>query len=126
MEHLKALIIKFAMITLVLFIVLGVWGVSFSNILLTSLILTAGAYVLGDLWIFPSLGNGVATVADLGLAFVGIWVIGEMLYPAVDLLLAALISAVIIAGGEWFFHKYMARNVLGRNTRHVKKEAQRV
>ncbi|MFC5714014.1 YndM family protein [Thalassorhabdus alkalitolerans] len=125
MEHLKALGIKFVMVAVALFIVLGFWGVPFAEILITSLILTAGAYLLGDLWVFPSFGNWTAAFTDLGLAFAGIWILGALLFPGINLPLAAFVSAAVIAAGEYFFHKFMARKVLNSNNRHVREEAQR-
>ncbi|WP_100400672.1 YndM family protein [Bacillus sp. FJAT-44742] len=125
MEHLKALGIKFVMVAASLFIVLGLWGVPIAEILITSLVLTAGAYLIGDLWVFPSFGNWTAAFADLGLAFAGIWIVGTLLFPGINLPLAALISAAVIAAGEYFFHKFMARKVLNNNNRHVREEAQR-
>lgn len=114
MEHARALIIKFVMIFAVLLIVLGLfYGVSFANIFWTSLILTVAAYLIGDLFILPMSNNITATLCDLGLAFLGIWLIGSYMYPVdVPVALAAIISALVIMAGEWFFHRYMENQVL--------------
>jgi len=109
MKHVRALIIKFLMVTLMLFIVLGLfYGVDFGEILTISLILTVGAYLIGDLFILPRFGNVAATVADFGLAFLGIWIIGDAIIDEnIPLTTAALFSSVLIGIGEWFFHKYV-------------------
>jgi len=121
MEHLKAVLIKFVMLTAVLWIVLTVaFDVSFLNTLLVSAVLTAAAYVLGDLLIFRKSGkdqehqkrNLIATFSDMVMAFAVIWLMGEALFTNdTNILSASLISAILIAGGEWYFHKYIDKNV---------------
>ncbi|WP_409288413.1 DUF2512 family protein [Peribacillus sp. SCS-37] len=121
MHHVKALIIKFVMITLVLGIIItGIFGGEFSDTLLISAILTVLAYLLGDIFIFRgtkndteySKRNMVATISDIVMAFILIWLLGNALFTDTEqTLLAALISAIVIGGGEWFFHKYLAKNV---------------
>ena len=121
MEHLKAVLIKFVMLTAVLWIVLTVaFDVRFLNTLLVSAVLTAAAYVLGDLLIFRKSGdnqehqkrNLIATFSDMVMAFAVIWLMGEALFSNdTNILSASLISAILIAGGEWYFHKYIDKNV---------------
>ena len=121
MEHLKAVLIKFVMLAAVLWIVLTVaFEVSFLNTLLVSAVLTAAAYVLGDLLIFRKSGenqehqkrNLIATFSDMVMAFAVIWLMGEALFSNdTNILSASLISAILIAGGEWYFHKYIDKNV---------------
>lgn len=123
MKHLKALLIKFGMLTAVLWIVLTVaYGVSFVDTLIVSAVLTVAAYVLGDLMIFRKSGdahehqkrNLIATVSDMVMAFAVIWLMGEALFPNdTNILSASLMSAILIAGGEWLFHKWIDRNVFG-------------
>ncbi|PAV27946.1 hypothetical protein CIL05_18915 [Virgibacillus profundi] len=114
MEHVKALLIKFVMCTAVLWVVLGMfYGVSFGDILTISVLLTGVSYVVGDLFLLPRFENWGATLADLGLAFMGTWYLGLFLIEGnIALGNAAIISALIIAAGEFFFHKYMANEVL--------------
>lgn len=138
MNHLKALIVKFLMIAVVLLVILtGIFDVEFEKTLLISLVLTVLAYALGDLMIFRKTGsqthhngtdhnhanrdhdredhkkrNVMATIADIVLSFLVIWLLGDALIEnAEDIVTAALISALVIGGGEWFFHKYLDRNV---------------
>lgn len=136
MNHVKALVIKFLMIAVVLLIILtGIFDVEFEKTLLISLVLTLLAYALGDLMVFRKTGkqthhndvndnhadhdredhkkrNMMATIADIVLAFLVIWLMGDALIEnAEDIVTAALISAIVIGGGEWFFHKYLDKNV---------------
>ena len=131
MNHVKALIIKFLMIAVVLLIILTlIFDVEFGDTLLISAVLTLVAYVLGDLMIFRKVGgqsdnnasnnnqsghtkrNAIATISDIVVAFLVIWLMGEVLLADTqDLMTAAIISAIVIGAGEWFFHKYLDNNV---------------
>lgn len=114
MQHVKAFLIKWVMITAVLWIVLtGFFGVSFINMFAIGIIVTGASYLTGDLLILPKSQNWVASIADFVLAFAIIWLLGSMLFaPNVPLGTAAFISALIIAIGEMFFHGYMIKTVL--------------
>ncbi|MDN4524991.1 YndM family protein [Fictibacillus fluitans] len=120
MDHVKALILKFVMVEVMVYIVLGAaMKVSIGDTLLISLILTIAAYILGDLILFKAFGNPIATISDLVIAFFAIWLVGSLIIePNIPLITGSIISAVLIAAGEWFFHKYMARNVFEND--HVK------
>ena len=122
MNHAKALIIKFVMITAVLLIILTwIFDVSFVDTLLISLALTALSYMMGDLLIFLNAGkpsdqltrNSIATFIDFVVAFLVIWFVGQLLTGSTaELVAPALVSALIITAGEWFFHKYMDYRVM--------------
>ncbi|QDI90794.1 DUF2512 family protein [Salicibibacter halophilus] len=113
MNHVVALIIKFVMITAVLWLILGgFFNVGFGNIFLISIIMTGVAYLIGDLWILPQFGNVVATIADFGLVFAGVWALAAIFEPTANFGSAAFFSAVIIAIGEIFFHMYVRNTVL--------------
>lgn len=121
MEHVKALAIKFVMIAAVLLIILTLmFDVPFADTLWISLALTIVAYAMGDLMIFRKAGNrseqnkrnAIATVADIVVAFLLIWLMGEALVgDDINIVTPAIVSALIIGGGEWFFHKYLDRSV---------------
>lgn len=121
MKHLIALAIKFAMIAAVLLIILtGFFDVSFADTLLISLALTLIAYAMGDLLIFRRSGerseqttrNSIATIADVAVAILVIWLIGEGLVGSgTDVITPAIISGLFIGGGEWFFHQYLDSQV---------------
>ncbi len=112
MKTITALIIKFIMIVAVLWIVLGLFGVSFANILLTSVVLT-GVSFIGDMFVLPRVGNVAATIADFGLALVLVWLVGTYFFnQPIRLGMAALLSAIILAVGEFVFHKYLQKQIL--------------
>ncbi|WP_257348758.1 YndM family protein [Pseudalkalibacillus decolorationis] len=121
MKHIKALLIKFVMITLVLFIVLGLgYEVSFADILALSTILTVAAYLIGDLFILPRYGNTAATIADFGLVYLGLWALGDAFIEGdIPLGLATFYATAGITIGEWFFHRYMDNEILpNQNAAH--------
>ena len=112
MKHIWALIIKFVIITVILEIVLMMTtALTWVDILSISITLTILAYLISDLLVLSLSNNIVATIADAGLAFVVIYFynyrfgFGSISYGD------AIIAAVVIGVGEWFFHKYMARTV---------------
>ncbi|MEN2767382.1 YndM family protein [Ornithinibacillus xuwenensis] len=113
MKYVTSFLLKFIMIAIVLWIVLGmVYEVSLNDILLTSFIMSAVAYMI-DIYILPSVSNFWATIADFGLAFAGIWITVQYLSEAnISLADASLISALIIAVGEYFYHCYMKKQIL--------------
>lgn len=117
MDHLKAMIIKFVATLALLYIILGIgFDVSFSNVLLTTIILGVISYLVGDLFLLRRTNNTVATLADFGLAFVVIWVILDNISTNdTNVFWATLISSIAVAVYEYFFHKYMVTSVFDEN-----------
>ncbi|MED4442537.1 YndM family protein [Bacillus thuringiensis] len=115
MKHIVALLIKYTAITAVLLIILSIFkGISIPKVLLISLFLTGAAYLIGDLFILPKYGNMIATIADLGLSFFGIWLLISLftdLDATRNIGVSSFIAALIIGGTEVFFHIYMKRLV---------------
>ncbi len=121
MKHLKALIIKFVMSALVLGIVLTViYNYDFSDSILISLVLTVVAYALGDLLVYRNAAddsdskkrNIVATISDLILSFLVIWIMGTSLFGnTCTIIQGSVVSAIVITLGEWFFHNYLDKHV---------------
>ncbi|WP_142826882.1 DUF2512 family protein [Planococcus soli] len=113
MKYLEALLIKFAMVFSVVFIILGlVYGVGIFDIFILSLLVAVIGFV-GDLIIYPKTSNKVATGGDFVLVFLitwfgGLWLIEN---PDFSLIMATLYTAVLIAAGEWFFHIYLTKRV---------------
>ena len=122
MRHLIALAIKFVMVAAVLLIVLTLlFDVSFVDTLLISLALTALSYAMGDIMIFLNAGrpenqssrNTIATFADFVMAFLAIWLIGWLLTGQnFEMVTPALVGALVLSAGEWFFHLYVDRSVV--------------
>lgn len=114
MKYIKALLIKFIMMTAILWIVLGTFfGISFLDILTTSVVLTGISFIIGDLLILPKFGNMWATVADFGLAFFGVWALGSFLFEQpVSLETISFFLAVAITVGEFFFHGGLMKSLV--------------
>jgi Kef-type K+ transport system membrane component KefB len=122
MKHLKALIIKFVMSAVVLGIVLtGIYNYGFSDSMLIGLVLTVVAYALGDLLVYRNAAddsdykkrNIIATISDLILSFLVIWIMGASLFGNTSTIIqGSIVSAIVITIGEWFFHKYLDKHVL--------------
>src|SRR5689334_3868703 len=116
MKHIVALLIKYTAITAVLLIILGIFqGISIPRVLLISLFLTGAAYLIGDLFILPKYGNMIATIADVGLSFFGVWLLAYLftnLDSTHNIGFSSFLAALIIGGVEVFFHIYMKKVVL--------------
>lgn len=125
MKHVKALVIKFLMIAAVLVVILTLFfDVPFMDSIWTGLVVTVLGYIIGDLLLFrlspDRMGitkrDILATIGDLVISFLAIWYMLIALTDAnSNLALGAFLSALVIAGGEWFFHKYLERNVFTEN-----------
>lgn len=110
MKHLRNLIIKFLVVLIVLEIVLSLLtNLNFMDIAYVSLAVTLLSYFIGDLLILPKTNNTVATAADLALSFVTILLFDALIPGGVITPIDALWSSLALALGEWFFHKYLAR-----------------
>ncbi|GIO25927.1 YndM family protein [Ornithinibacillus bavariensis] len=113
MKYVPSFIIKILFTTVALWFILGMfYGVSLGDILLISFILSTVAY-LGDAFILPNVSNFWATIGDFGLAFVGIYLLGLIFIDRnIQLADDSLLSGIVIAACEIFFHRYMKRNVI--------------
>ncbi|WP_142398654.1 YndM family protein [Bacillus wiedmannii] len=116
MKHIVALLIKYTAITAVLLIILGIFqDISIPRVLLISLFLTGAAYLIGDLFVLPKYGNMIATIADFGLSFFGIWFLTYLLTDldsTRNIGFSSFVAALIIGLIEVFFHIYMKKVVL--------------
>jgi hypothetical protein len=108
----KALFMKFLMITAVLWVILSlIYDVSFTDVLITSVVLTAVGYV-GDVFILPKIGNVWAAISDFVIAYAVIYFLGSYIYEQpLTLGTAAFISALILMVGELLLHRYMHTNI---------------
>ncbi|QCR31246.1 YndM family protein [Lysinibacillus sp. SGAir0095] len=113
MQYTKAFFIKLAMTIIVLWIILGLfYRVSFGNILLIGTLLSIVSFV-GDVFILPKIGNFIASVSDLFLAFFVIWGLGTWVYGEnTSMFAAAFVSALFIGLGEMFYHRYFKEHVI--------------
>lgn len=112
MKHLVAIAIKFAIITVLLYLVLGLfYGVPFTHILFMSILLTVIGY-LTDFYILPRVGNYLALLSDMGISYAIIasylFYLWSVNFPATTV---TLYATIVISVGEWFFHKYIRRTM---------------
>src|SRR5689334_13724462 len=124
-KHVKALLIKSVMSSVVVCIVLtGIYNYNLSDSILISLVLTVVAYALGDLLVYRNAAddsdykkrNTVATISDFILSFLVIWTMGAFLFGNTSTIIqGSIISAIVIALGEWFFHKYLDKSIFNTN-----------
>jgi hypothetical protein len=98
------------MTTLVLEIVLLLLTrLSFSQILWVSLVVTAISYLLGDLVILQASNNLIATIADIGLSVVVIYMFNFFWNRNDISMLSALVAGVVLGLEEAVFHKIIKR-----------------
>jgi hypothetical protein len=108
MKNLTNLIFKSILVLAVLFILIPIFGRStWTQTMITGLVLVALSYLAGDMWILPKYGNVVAVLVDLGLGALVVWVMGRALPQFVLSTAGVWTIAVILAAGEWFFHLYL-------------------
>lgn len=116
MNHAKAFTIKGIMTLAVLSLVMGIgFRISAESIAIVAVLLGAISYGAGDMAILHKTSNLITSAAELALTFilvlsVVIWFEGLDSGIAAP---AAIISAVMIAMGEYFFHFYIIRKKLG-------------
>lgn len=112
MKHIYALVIKFLMVSIMLWIVLGLFtDLALGEILSMAAIITSIAYLVGDILVLSKFNNFTATISDIVLSCAIIYLYN---YAFVEQRIGfwdAFISAVLIGIGEWFFHIYMAKMV---------------
>ncbi|WP_302847086.1 DUF2512 family protein [Alteribacillus bidgolensis] len=104
---------KIPMVAVVLLIIFsGISTYSIWNTIILSLLVIAVSYIAGDLFILKMTNNTIATLSDFGVVLLMVWLAAIPVFGAGVPFGLAFISAVIIASGEWGFHKYMNRVVL--------------
>jgi hypothetical protein len=112
MKYIYAFIIKFIMVAVILQVLLYLMTqLSFREILMISFAVTLVSFFIGDLLILGVSNNTTATVSDAVLTFLTVFVFNYMGgYERIDFI-DALVCAIIVAVGDWIFHKFMARSV---------------
>lgn len=113
MKHVVAIILKFIIVAVILEIyMLLATTLFFWQVLLLALVVTVAAYALGDILILARSSNTIATICDIALAFLIIFLFRYASgYGSIGIV-DAIVCAVLIGIAEWFFHKYMAAKVL--------------
>lgn len=118
MNHIKALAIKFIASLVLLYLILGaIYGMSFGNVFLITLVLGLLSYIVGDLLILRRTNNMTATLADFGLALIVIWTMTANLTDGRNPFAISLISAIGVALFEVFFHRYISKFQTGEKAK---------
>jgi hypothetical protein len=113
MEHVRALILKVLMIGVITVLVLSLFrGIRPADSISIAIVITVVAYVLGDLLILPAYGNTAASISDGIIAFLITWLTPFVATNIPVTIGNALAVGILVGAAEWFFHKYVARNVL--------------
>lgn len=107
--NVKALGIKLVINIIVVFSIFGIfYDASLVDLFVISIITTAVAYFVGDLFILPRTGNIIASIADLGLAFLTLALLGSILIETdMPVFTASMFAAFFIALTEPLLHVYM-------------------
>ena len=118
MKHLATLVIKFILVAIVLEVLLNLMtNLNFGQILWLSLLVTVLSYAIGDLIALPLSNNTVATIVDVLITFVVLYMYNLWAaYTKIGIFDAA-ISAVLLGTGEWFFHKYVHNSIFAEEKR---------
>lgn len=123
MKHLKAIGIKFIIMTTILLSIVSIFEyVSVAEIIVMSAILTLAAYVIGDLWILPKMGYVAATIGDLFFAYASVWLLLYVfLGTAFPIATASIYIAIIISITESVFHIYMKDKILQEDDNTIRR-----
>src|SRR5699024_9326733 len=115
----KAIILKYVMITVILWLVLGAfYGAAIGQVLLLSAIITGVSFILGDLFILSKFENWGAVLADFFIVLLAVWLYSStFIMGSIPSLNAAAFSAIFISIGEVFFHKYVDKHILNIDDR---------
>lgn len=118
MKHFYALVIKLTIVFIILEAVLYFnTGLSFTGIFFLALAVSIVSYLVGDLLILPMSNNIAATVSDFILSLAVIFLFSWVIAGAGVSFYRALVASLIIAAGEWVFHKYLAFSVISTSRR---------
>lgn len=112
MRHISTLLVKFIMTAVILEITLLLLSdLTIGSILWISLAVTLVLYLIGDMVILPAINNLVATIADMGLSVIIIYLF-NFFWNTNDIpFLSALVAGVVLGAGEWGFHKLIDREI---------------
>lgn len=117
MSHLKALGIKFIVITVIVMSLFSIFNFAvFDNLLLISALTTIVTYLLGDMLILKNLGNVTAVFSDFALSFLLYWMLGSLFFGMSGaIVLTALTAAFFTAVTEPFIHEYIQNQIFSKD-----------
>lgn len=108
MNHILFLIIKFFGCVVAFTIGLDLFfPATVTDILSFSILVTVVSYVVGERIILPRFGPTTATIADFLLAYMSVWIFGNILLNNyLQIAWGSILSAAVIAIVESFVHRY--------------------
>lgn len=110
MHRSKFLLTKFILTLVAALVTLTfVRGNDWTWVVMIAFVVTFVNYVLGDVFILPSFGNGVAAVADGLTAMLIAHIFGVMVLGFRTGVLALLMFGALITIVEYFLHPYLMR-----------------
>ena len=108
MRTTTALLVKFLMAFVFAYIALTVIDANpVSWVLFIAIVATAVNYLFGDLVVLRNYGNIVASVGDGLMAAVVAYIFALFIPLIVVSALSLIVFAVLVAVGEYFFHRYL-------------------
>lgn len=123
-RHLRAVGIKFILVSVVILSLYGIfYHLTFSHLLFMSLLITGLSYGIGDLIVYPRLGNLWSTVIDSVMYFSILWLLSSVIVgvPA-PITLVALAATYFLTIAEPLFHTYMKERVYEIEDDHTVEE----
>lgn len=111
--HLKAIGIKFIIVSTVILSLFGIfYNLTFGYLLFMCLAITGISYGIGDLLIYPKLGNFWSTLIDSVMYFSTVWLVSFIAVGiSTSLLIATLAATYFLTIAEPLFHTYMKERV---------------
>lgn len=112
MRHIVALIVKYLFLLAINAVVLtSVTDATFGQAAVVALVMTVLLYLLGDLFVLPTMGNMSAVIADSGLALVIAWLAPVYTMISGVTFGQALVIGLLVGVAEYFFHSYLRQAV---------------
>ncbi|HLS59535.1 MAG TPA: YndM family protein [Virgibacillus sp.] len=126
MGHLKVIGIKFIVIAVVIYSLFGIlYNATLMNLFWISLLITGISYLIGDLFILRKFGNIKATIADFGLSFISIWILGSLFFTeSMPTIILSLAGALFITCCEPFIHLYLENQLSDDDEKDVRTKNQ--
>lgn len=116
----KAMAIKTLVLVLLSWVTLSLFSdAPHEQSIITGVLISVAIYVLGDLIVLRKIGNVMATIADMGGAFLISWLYLNAMTDS-DFLVESLILSVLVAVFEWFFHEWLLKNRVIPDERSMK------
>jgi len=122
LKHVWAIILKFIMVAVISAVILPFFGqISLTDTLIIAAVVTVITYVLWDLLLLPRYGNWVTTIAD-GIVDAILIALAPLVLPITVNIYGIILTAVVLAVGEWFFHRYLAMGEVVPTTAEKREE----